>query len=110
MDRKAQRDISRKLRVLDHAKEHGNSTSVYWSPVLPKNADEIPERVKLVSRGQNFRVSKEMPLRYQTLEYNVFLFITDFEEVDLSSFPLTPSTAIFSMRGDLGVGQVGLRV
>ena len=61
-------------------------TSAYWSPVLPRTAEEIPATV-LDGSGRVMSVAKTAPLRTQILQYNVYLFVRAFDKVDFNALP-----------------------
>jgi len=73
-------------RVLSCYNESCSSSKVIWCPILPASADQIPERMTGKS-GQSFRVRKSGELLSQTLQYNVYLFVQEFEGIDLSGMP-----------------------
>lgn len=70
------------------------STSVYWVPVIATSTDAIPERIQKHD-GSFMAVSKGLPLRTQILQYNVYLFVRDFEAIDIGDMPdMTPPPSL----------------
>lgn len=62
------------------------SSTVYWAPVIPESVDQIPTTVQR-KNGDLMEVTKKGGLRTQILQYNVYLLIREFEEVDLGELP-----------------------
>lgn len=63
------------------------SSSVYWVPVVPNTTADIPDFVYRKNGGA-LAISKGVErLSTQTIQYNVYLFVRDFENIDLAQFP-----------------------
>ena len=68
------------------AQEDCVSSTVFWAPVIPESADQIPEFVYDAS-GESYLVFKDARLSTQILQYNIYLLFREIKHLDISAFP-----------------------
>lgn len=101
-------------RVLACYKDDGGveqsclSSTMYWSPILPKSVDQIPSM--LPSKDSVHMITKSASLRYQTSQYNVYKLVEALEDVKVSVLPAMtrPSVEVEDIKTQVDAVEVNV--